>query len=61
MEKQEGSSFELVNSQVTATHHIINKEESVIFINVSQQETVDQDPGLGQSLNFEDEKEEAND
>ena len=32
MEKQEGSSFELVNSQVTATHHIVNKEESVIFI-----------------------------
>jgi len=41
MDKQEGSSFELVNSQVTAIHHIINKEESVIFINVSQQDTVD--------------------
>jgi hypothetical protein len=40
MEKQEGS-FELVNSQVTATHHIVNKQEGVIFINVSQQETVD--------------------
>lgn len=49
MEKQEGS-FELVNSQVTATHKIVNKQDNVIFLSISQLDTVDPDPGLGLSI-----------